>query len=146
VNDAEPTRREAIRRLVVLSAGLGALQGCGLLGIGGATEVAPVERIPDGTALRTTVEDQAVILVNAGGRIRAFSGICTHESCELGWNPRQQLIRCPCHGSGFTTDGQVKLGPATRPLPEYPVSVRNGKVFIEGSAIPASAASYSRET
>lgn len=99
--------------------------------MGGSTEVAPVENVPVGSALRTTVKDQPIILLNVEGRIRAFSGICTHESCELGWNQRQQLIRCPCHGSGFDTTGQVKMGPAERALPEYPVSVRSGKVFLD---------------
>ena len=131
MSDDEPSRREAIRRLVALSAGLGALPACGVLGIGGATEVAPVDRIPEGSALRTTVKDQPIILVNTGGKIRAFSGLCTHESCELGWNQRQQLIRCPCHGSGFTPDGKVERGPAARPLPEFPTSIRDGKVFVD---------------
>ena len=130
MNDDLPSRREVIGRLAVL-AGLGALPGCGVFRSGGATEVAPVERVPEGSALRTTVKDQPVILVNVEGRIRAFSGLCTHESCELGWNQRQQLIRCPCHGSGFTPDGQVKTGPATRPLPEFSASVRDGKVFVD---------------
>lgn len=112
--------------------GLGALPGCGVLGIGSdLTEVAPVEKVPVGSALRTTVKEQPIILLNVEGRIRAFSGICTHESCELGWNQRQQLIRCPCHGSGFTPDGKVKMGPATRALPEFAVSVRDGKVFVD---------------
>ena len=131
MSEDEPSRREAIRRLVLLGAGLGALPGCGVLGSSGGTEVAPVERIPEGSALRTAVKEQPVILVNTGGRIRAFSGICTHESCELGWNQRQQLIRCPCHGSGFTPDGQVRMGPATRPLPEFAVSVRDGRVVVD---------------
>jgi Rieske Fe-S protein len=119
-----------IARLASLGAGLGALQGCAALGGGGGTEVAPVEKIPPGAALRTTVKDQPVILVHVDGRIRAFSGICTHESCELGWNQRQQLIRCPCHGSAFTPDGKVERGPADRALSEYPVIVRDGRVYL----------------
>jgi cytochrome b6-f complex iron-sulfur subunit len=130
MSDHLPSRREVIRHLVVLGAA-GALPGCGILGLGGPTEVAPVEKIAEGSALRATVKEQPVILVNIGGRIRAFSGLCTHESCELGWNQRQQLIRCPCHGSGFTPDGKVKMGPATLPLPEYPTSVRDGRVFVD---------------
>lgn len=130
MSDEHPSRREAIRRLVVLTAGMSAMPGCAVLG-GGTTEVGPVEGIPEGGALRTTVKEKPLILVNVDGRIRAFSGICTHESCELGWNQRQQLIRCPCHGSGFFPDGRVERGPATEPLPEYPASVRDGKVYVE---------------
>ena len=130
MSEEKPSRREAIKRLVVLTSAVSALPGCSLLGTGG-TDVSPVEKIPEGSALRTTVKDQPVILVNVGGRIRAFSGICTHESCELGWNQRQQLIRCPCHGSGFFPDGRVERGPATRPLTEYRATVRDGKIYVK---------------
>lgn len=130
MSDDHPSRREVIGRLAGLAV-LGALPACGLPGLGGPTEVAPLEKVPAGSAFRTTAKEQPIILVNVDGKIRAFSGLCTHESCELGWNQRQQLIRCPCHGSGFTPDGQVKLGPATRPLPEFAASVRDGKVFVD---------------
>ena len=129
MSDEQPSRREAIRRLASVAA-LGVLPACSILGRG-ATEVAPLEKVPEGSALRTTVRDQPVILVNVGGKIRAFSGICTHESCELGWNQRQQLIRCPCHGSAFSPDGKVEKGPATLPLPEFRTSVRDGRVYVE---------------
>ena len=130
MSSEHPSRREAIARLVVLGTGLG-LSDCAALGRGGGTEVAPVEAVPVGSALRTTVKEKPVILVNIEGHIRAFSGICTHESCELGWNQRQQLIRCPCHGSAFTPDGKVERGPAERALEEFTVRVRSGKVFLD---------------
>jgi len=130
-----PTRREALGHLLCVGASIAAGGGCAALGLGGGGSlVAPVDRIPAGTALRTTVGGRQLIVINTEGQLRAFSGLCTHESCELGWNPRQQLIRCPCHGSAFGPDGGVRAGPATEPLEEFPVMVKRGRLYLqEGS-------------
>ena len=41
---------------------------------------------------------------------------CTHMGCELKWNPNEQSWDCPCHGSRFMRDGQLKDNPAKKPL------------------------------
>jgi glycine/D-amino acid oxidase-like deaminating enzyme/nitrite reductase/ring-hydroxylating ferredoxin subunit len=50
------------------------------------------------------------------GRIHAFSAICTHMGCVLGWNRTDRTWDCPCHGSRFGIDGEVIHGPAVTPL------------------------------
>lgn len=132
------SRREAIERLIrhssaALAAGLIPLASCAGIGHGGSADpplVVDLDRVPAGTALVTRFRDKPVVVLNQAGTIRAFSGLCTHEGCELGWNPRQQLIRCPCHGSAFDTRGRVTRGPAAAPLPEFRTRVRDGKVFV----------------
>lgn len=56
----------------------------------------------------------------------AFSKICTHAGCPVGVYRRSthQLL-CPCHQSVFdVTRGAVPVsGPATKPLPQLPLSV-----------------------
>jgi Rieske Fe-S protein len=115
-------------------AAAGPLGGCavGLFGGGakGEVRVATLDQVPAGAVLRSVVEDQPVLVVNVGGRIRVLSGLCTHEACELGWNAGQRLIRCPCHGSAFDVDGRVRLGPAEAPLPELPSRVGGGGVYV----------------
>ena len=94
------------------------------------TRVARLDQVPPGSALRTSYRNEPLIVVNVGGSVRAFSGLCTHEGCELGWNDQQRLIRCPCHASAFDTSGRVVSGPAPKPLPEFRTIVRGGRIYV----------------
>lgn len=58
----------------------------------------------------------------------AFSAICTHQGCTVA--PAGSELDCPCHGSRYSaTTGKVLGGPAPKPLPSIPVTVRGGQVF-----------------
>ncbi len=39
---------------------------------------------------------------------------CTHLGCRLNWNPDEETWDCPCHGSRYTSDGQLIDNPAMR--------------------------------
>lgn len=69
-------------------------------------------------------------------RFTAFSVHCTHLGCPVRWVSEAQLFLCPCHGGVYYADGSVSAGPPPKPLPTYPVRVRNGEVEIETSPIP----------
>ena len=60
----------------------------------------------------------------------AFSISCTHLGCPVRWRPDAQLFMCPCHGGVYYKDGSVAAGPPPKPLPRYPVRVKNGQVEI----------------
>lgn len=49
---------------------------------------------------------------------RALLLVCTHRGCNVA--PDRRGYECPCHGSRFTDDGDVTVGPASEPLAELP--------------------------
>jgi Rieske Fe-S protein len=44
-----------------------------------------------------------------------LSMICTHQGCDAGVTAAN-IVECPCHGSRFTSNGDVINGPALTPL------------------------------
>jgi Rieske Fe-S protein len=39
-------------------------------------------------------------------------------------------FNCPCHGSIYDRYGNIISGPAPRPMDLFPVSVREGRVYV----------------
>ena len=78
----------------------------------------------DGATLvtRTAGLDGAPILIvrDAPRRFHALSMQCTHEGCPVR-PPVGGVITCPCHGSQYDLEGQVRRGPAQLPLARYSV-------------------------
>ena len=55
--------------------------------------------------------------------IYSISSKCTHLGCNVRWKQDQEIFDCPCHGSIFFKDGNVKEGPAPRRLEWYAVGL-----------------------
>lgn len=68
--------------------------------------------------------------------IVAFSKICTHAGCPVGlFQASSNQLFCPCHQSVFyvPTGATPTKGPATRPLPQLPLSLDpDGFVIAQG--------------
>jgi len=60
-------------------------------------------------------ERQIWVVRNLEG-IYVMIGICRHLGCTPNWFSDQQRFRCPCHGSIYDTEGNVRGGPAPRTL------------------------------
>jgi menaquinol-cytochrome c reductase iron-sulfur subunit len=69
-------------------------------------------------------------------RFVAFAVNCTHLGCPVRWMPDATLFMCPCHGGVYYQDGTVAAGPPPRPLTQYPVRIRDGRVEILTSPLP----------
>ncbi len=70
------------------------------------------------------------------GDFYAFSKICTHVGCPVSLYEQQtNRILCPCHQSQFdlTNGARPVFGPASRPLPQLPISVDEEGYFFARS-------------
>jgi menaquinol-cytochrome c reductase iron-sulfur subunit len=83
-----------------------------------------------------TAKTAAWLRRNSEEEFIAFSVDCTHLGCPVRWLPDAELFLCPCHGGVYYKDGKVASGPPPKPLPRYPVRVRNGQVEVLTSPVP----------
>jgi len=68
---------------------------------------------------------------NSDDTYKALSGICTHQSCVVSeFDGSKSVFVCPCHGSQFDLNGNVKQGPATTKLSTYNTRVENNSLVI----------------
>ena len=68
---------------------------------------------------------------NSDDTYKALSGICTHQSCVVSsFDGTNSVFVCPCHGSQFDLNGNVKQGPANSKLRTYNTRVENGSLII----------------
>lgn len=64
----------------------------------------------------------------------ALSSTCPHLGCQVHWESQNVRFFCPCHNGVFDPAGQPVSGPpadANQSLPEYPLRVEDGLLFIE---------------
>ncbi|MBO0849187.1 MAG: Rieske 2Fe-2S domain-containing protein [Pseudonocardia sp.] len=70
------------------------------------------------------------------GDYYAYSKVCTHLGCPTSlYESQTNRILCPCHQSQFLATEYAKpiFGPATRALPQLPITVDNEGYFIATS-------------
>ena len=67
------------------------------------------------------------------GTFVAFSAVCTHAGCTVGFYQPELQFRCPCHGSIFSAvSGAVVQGPATLSLPGISIKDSDGELLVDG--------------
>jgi menaquinol-cytochrome c reductase iron-sulfur subunit len=155
-----PPRRRFLARLsIALSAAIAAAAGIPVIGflISPLTRKAPrvwrpvgaVSQFQIGETVNVAFEDAsplpwAGVTARSAAWLRrddaqhftAFTVHCTHLGCPVRWVATAKLFLCPCHGGVYYPDGSRAAGPPPKPLPQYPVRVRNGQVEILTSPIP----------
>ena len=133
------SRRSTLRALVVA---LAASAGTGWFilqkwlpwisqGPDGRWRLGPGDRFPPGTA--TLLRRANAILVHDQNGVHALSAVCTHQSCTVYCGREDKVITCPCHGSLFSLDGEVKRGPAQSPLPWLAVTLEDGELVLDAT-------------
>jgi thiosulfate dehydrogenase [quinone] large subunit len=101
------------------------------------TPVVSLDRLPVGGAVGFTDPSgttPCVLLRPSQDRVVAYSRVCTHEGCLVGYDPGSRILVCPCHGAEFDPAHGAKViaGPAPVPLPSIPVAIdhASGEVVV----------------
>ena len=61
---------------------------------------------------------------------------CTHLGCTPDWKPSDNKFKCPCHGSGYDSEGVNFEGPAPRPMDRAHVQkTPDGQILVDVSRL-----------
>ncbi len=68
------------------------------------------------------------------GRLFVIFAKCTHLGCTPDWKPAENKFKCPCHGSGYDSEGINFEGPAPRPMDRCHVEIApDGQIVVDAS-------------
>jgi len=57
---------------------------------------------------------------------------CTHLGCTPDWKASENKFKCPCHGSGYDSEGIAFEGPAPRPMDRAKVTLdAEGQIVVD---------------
>jgi cytochrome b6-f complex iron-sulfur subunit len=69
-------------------------------------------------------------------RIFVIYARCTHLGCTPDWKPSENKFKCPCHGSGYDSEGVNFEGPAPRPMDRAKVDIApDGQILVDVSKL-----------
>ncbi|GAA4913672.1 Rieske (2Fe-2S) protein [Streptomonospora salina] len=134
---------------------IGAAGAAGAAALGAAACGSPDEGPEPHDALRGTVVAQTSDIPVGGGSVvtdgklvvtqpeegdfKAFSAVCTHAGCTV--QEVETTVNCLCHGSEFDiATGEVRSGPANRPLEELSVTVDGTDIVLDDDPATGGAA------
>jgi cytochrome b6-f complex iron-sulfur subunit len=70
-------------------------------------------------------------VVRNSERLFVIYARCTHLGCTPDWKASENKFKCPCHGSGYDSEGVNFEGPAPRPMDRAEVKVdAEGRVVV----------------
>jgi 3-phenylpropionate/trans-cinnamate dioxygenase ferredoxin subunit len=99
-------------------------------------EVARVEEVPPGGAIRVEIEDTPIAIFNCDGQFYAIGDTCTHEEASLSEGELVEpcVVECPLHGAQFDLrTGQALCLPATGNAGSFSVRVEDGAIKVSSS-------------
>lgn len=78
-----------------------------------------------------TSDGQPAILFRTRNGVFAYSEVCTHQGCTVGYSASDKALICPCHGATYDpfNHAQVLGGPAPAPLASVKVAI-SGKWVV----------------
>ncbi len=96
-----------------------------------AVRIGPSSKLSDGQAALyrdPSTSQPDIVIRQPDGSLDAFSAVCTHAGCTVGYEGGQ--IVCPCHGGTYDpSTGRVTGGPPPAPLARRKVIERKGSIY-----------------
>jgi Rieske Fe-S protein len=76
--------------------------------------------------------ERIVVVRRSLTEVVAVSPICPHQKCIVNYtgDVTGSCFVCPCHGSTFGPDGELRHGPATQGLIRYPAVLESDRVLV----------------
>ncbi len=69
-------------------------------------------------------------------RVFVIYARCTHLGCTPDWKPSENKFKCPCHGSGYDSEGINFEGPAPRPMDRAHLELApDGQIIVDTSRL-----------
>jgi cytochrome b6-f complex iron-sulfur subunit len=76
--------------------------------------------------------DYRIWVVRNPERLFVIFARCTHLGCTPDWKQTEQKFKCPCHGSGYDSEGVNFEGPAPRPMDRAHLELdATGQVIVD---------------
>ncbi len=71
-------------------------------------------------------------VVRTAERLFVVYARCTHLGCTPDWKASENKFKCPCHGSGYDSEGINFEGPAPRPMDRCRIWVdADGQILVD---------------
>ena len=80
-------------------------------------------------------QDFRIWVVRNAERLFVIYARCTHLGCTPDWKEGENKFKCPCHGSGFDSEGINFEGPAPRPMDRAKVELDLVKGAVSSSSV-----------
>ncbi len=96
--------------------------------------------VPAGGAVAFDLGSVSGFVHRNGAQLEAVSAICTHQGCKLWLDAPESRLRCPCHSTSFSLEGETvthQLPTAPPPLPKFEVREINGTIEVLAPTEPA---------
>ena len=75
-------------------------------------------------------------IIREPDRIFAIYARCTHLGCTPEWKDSENKFKCPCHGSGYDSEGVNFEGPAPRPMDRAHIEIdATGRIVVDTSRL-----------
>ena len=96
------------------------------------TKLATLGELPKDSVIEVEHEGDLYALCNAGGEIRAMSGVCPHEGGPLGQGALLNgILTCPWHAWEFDSRSGACLIDDMMRVPTYRVRVEESGVLVD---------------